>query len=349
MIRFSCECGKQLQVPDESAGGHTVCPDCGRDVRVPDVAEAVPVSPAAQETAYADYEPGGRKTSGKAIASLVLGLASFLCTIFTGIPAVILGIISLVEISRTRGRIKGQGLAIGGIVTGSLGALMIGPAILLGLLLPAVQKVREAANRAQSQNNLKQIALAMHNYNSTHGSFPPAVVCSRDGKPLYSWRVLLLPYLGNNALYKQFRLDEPWDSANNKSWLDQMPPVYRHPAEAAGDNSSTVYQAIVGKDAAFEGTQGMRLTDFTNGTANTILVAEAAVAVPWTKPDDLSYAPDRPLPRFSEHLGGGFNALFADGSVRTIQKGTKEEVLRGFLTRKGLQPGFMPRNRGNKP
>ena len=349
MIRFSCECGKKLQVPDESAGGHTACPDCGRDVRVPDVAEAVPAFPAEQETVYADHEPGRRKTSGKAIASLVLGLASFLCSIFTGIPAVILGIISLVEISRTRGRIKGQGLAIGGIVTGSLGTLMIGPAILLGLLLPAVQKVREAANRAQSQNNLKQIALAMHNYNSTHGSFPPAVVCSRDGKPLYSWRVLLLPYLGNNALYKQFRLDEPWDSANNKRWLDQMPPVYRHPAEAAGDNSSTVYQAIVGKDAAFEGTQGMRLTDFTNGTANTILVAEAAVAVPWTKPDDLSYAPDRPLPRFSERLGGSFNALFADASVRTIQKGTKEEVLRGFLTRKGLQPGFMPRNRGNKP
>ena len=348
MIRFSCECGKQLRVPDESAGGHITCPVCGRDVPIPDVAEAVPASQAEQEAAYADREFGPTQTSGKAIASLVLGLVSFVCSFFTGIPALILGIISLVEINRSHGRIKGQGLAIGGIVTGLLGGLMFLP-VLLGLLLPAVQKVREAANRAQSANNLKQIGLAMHNYLSTHGTFPPAAVYSRDGKPLYSWRVLLLPYLQHNDLYKQFRLDEPWDGPNNKRLLSQMPTVYRDPAGVPGDNSSTAYQVIVGKDAAFEGTQGMRLTDFTNGTSNTILAAEAAVAVPWTKPDDLSYAPDGPLPRFSDHLSGGFNALFADGSVRTIAKDTKEHVLRSFLTRKGLGPGFMQPNRGKKP
>jgi prepilin-type processing-associated H-X9-DG protein len=341
MIRITCGCGKQLEVPDGAAGDHIACPDCGRDVFLPHVGEAIPAS-LEDDSRYADYGFAPRKTSGKAIASLVLGIASFLCSIFAGLPALVLGIVSLVEINRSRGRIKGQGLAIGGIVTGSLGmalTLVVGP-VLVGLLLPAVQKVRDAASRAQSTNNLKLIGLAMHNYHSAQGSFPPAVVCNRDGKPLYSWRVLLLPYLQHDNLYKQFRLDEPWDGPNNVRLLSQMPTVYQYPADAAGDNSSTAYQAIVGKGAAFEGIQGVRLTDFTNGTSNTILVVESAVAVPWTKPDDLTYAPDRPLPQFSERVSGGFNALFADGSVRMIPIETKEPILRTLITRKALVPPF---------
>jgi hypothetical protein len=149
--------------------------------------------------------------------------------------------------------------------------------LLVSMLQRSAQGFRNAVNRMQSQNNLKQIGMAMHNYHSTHRSFPPAVVYNRDGKPLYSWRVLLLPYLEHDVLYKQFRLDEPWDGPNNIQLLSQMPEVYQHLSDAAGKNSSTAYQVIVGKGAAFEGTQGLRLKDFTDGTSNTILIVEAAI------------------------------------------------------------------------
>src|SRR5438132_8532158 len=88
-------------------------------------------------------------------------------------------------------------------------------AILIGLLLPAVQKVREAAGRAQSQNNLKQIALAVHNYHDVYGHFPQDIT-DKNGKPILSWRVAILPFIEQDNVYKMFKLDEPWDSENNK-------------------------------------------------------------------------------------------------------------------------------------
>src|SRR5262249_21734482 len=83
-------------------------------------------------------------------------------------------------------------------------------------LITAVAQVRVATRRMQSTNNLKQIALAMHSYHDTMGRFPPAIVRDKEGKPLYSWRVLLLPYLEQQNLYNQFKLDEPWDSEHNR-------------------------------------------------------------------------------------------------------------------------------------
>jgi hypothetical protein len=89
--------------------------------------------------------------------------------------------------------------------------------ILVALLLPAVQAAREAARRTQSTNNLKQLILGLLNYESANGHFPPHASYSPDGKPLLSWRVHILPYLEEQALYSQFRLDEPWDSEHNQS------------------------------------------------------------------------------------------------------------------------------------
>jgi Protein of unknown function (DUF1559)/Domain of unknown function (DUF4190) len=291
-----------------------------------------------------DYERGPSKTSGKAIASLILGISSFLCLIFAGIPAIILGIVSLVQINQSHGRIRGRGLAIGGIVTGVIGSLLLGPAAMsVGLLLPAIQKVREAANRAACSNNLKQLALAMHNYHDVHGRFPPAVVYSKDGKPLYSWRVLLLPHLNEEGLYKQFKLDEPWDSPNNQKLLALMPHVFEDQSTPTKEQSSTFYQVFTGPTTAFESPQGERLQDFTDGTSNTFLIVEAAQAVPWTKPADLAYDPNQPLPELGGQHAGGFNAVKADGAVRFIGAGTPEQVLRGLITRNGgeaLPPNF---------
>src|SRR5262245_57291090 len=132
-----------------------------------------------------DYENAPTpRTSGKAIWSLVLGILSFGCMFLTGFPAVILGILGIRDVSRSNGRVTGSGLAIGGIITGAIGSLLCTGGVvplLIGLLLPAVQKVRESAATQSSSNNMKQIAMAMFNYESVNGRFPPAALPTKDG------------------------------------------------------------------------------------------------------------------------------------------------------------------------
>jgi hypothetical protein len=207
-------------------------------------------------------------------------------------------------------------------------------AAMVAELVQGVQKIRDSANRASNANNLKQIALAMHNYHDSYGHFPPQAVYSKDGKPLLSWRVLLLPYLEQDGVYRQFKLDEPWDGPHNKRLLAQMPKVYADPA-IDSKQPETVYQGFVGPGAFFEGTKGLPIREFTDGTSNTIMIVEAANPVPWTKPEDLPYDPKKPLPRVGGHRSGGFFAAFCDGSVRFLRQNIKESVLRALITRNG--------------
>lgn len=295
-------------------------------------------------------------TSGKAIASLILGILSLCIPVLGSIAAIIFGALGLMDIGRSRGRLRGQGLAIAGIVMASI-TLLVSPVILIALLLPAVQKVREAANRAQSANNMMQIGLAFHNYHDTYKSFPPAVVYSQDGKPLYSWRVLILPFLGEDRLYKQFKLDEPWDSATNRPLLAQMPRLYVHPSQGQPvDPYATFYQVFTaevgqgpweGRPMFDVGPKAGRITfaAIVDGTSNTIMVVEATDPVPWSQPTDLPYAPDQPLPKLG--LGSRtFNALMADGSVHALPKDTDERTIRALITRNGGEmvevPGSAP-------
>jgi prepilin-type processing-associated H-X9-DG protein len=245
---------------------------------------------------------------------------------------VIFGILGLRDIGRSRDRLGGKGLSVTGIVTGSIGT--VGTICLLPLLLlPAVQRVREAAARLATQNNLKQIGLAMHNYHAQNGAFPPATGrASRPGQPgKLSWRVALLPYLEQDVLYQQFHLDEPWDGPNNLRWLKPTPKVFGLPGDADDlSKGLTYYQAVVGSGTVFDPQlpNGCRLPEITDDHSNTIMIVEAAQPVPWTKQDDLTYAPNGPLPQFSSRTKGGFNALFADGSVRFIPGNTPPETIR---------------------
>jgi hypothetical protein len=293
---------------------------------------------------YDDIADGGpSRTSGMAVASLVLGVLSFCASALTGLPAVILGVISLISIKNSNGRVGGTGLAVAGLVTGVVGSLAgLGvSALLIGLLLPAVQRVREAAVRVQSGNNMKEIAVGMHIYAGANGgSLPPAAITGKDGKPLLSWRVALLPYVMGAPVYQQFKLDEPWDSPHNKPLLSMRPRVYAHPAATDGDPTTTYYQVFVGKKTAFEPGRQIKFgLDFPDGMPNTILIAEAANPVPWTKPDDLPFDPDGPLPPVGGLLAGGWQVATADGAVRMIDlKKVSQQTLRAAITRNGNDP-----------
>jgi hypothetical protein len=202
--------------------------------------------------------------------------------------------------------------------------------------------------------NLRRLTRAMLQYHDKHGHLPPAAACDKDGKALLSWRALLLPYLGADDLYKQFKLDEPWDSPHNKKLLPRMPPVfvsYHGPVDQPDKSVPTTrFQVFLGKGAGFEGTAGLKLTDFKDGPENTILIAEANVAVPWTKPADLPFRPEGELPALG--FNAAMNAAFGDGRVCVIQGNPNpdggaahnprarfdERLLRAFITRGGGKP-----------
>jgi len=221
------------------------------------------------------------------------------------------------------------------IPSGPYGTLLATAALGTGFAIPAVQKVRMAAARSQSQNNLKQIALALHNYHSAYDQFPAAAICDKNGKPLLSWRVAILPYIEQDNLYKQFKLDEPWDSEHNKKFSDVLIKVYQIPGVNKPGDNLCYYRVFHSKGAIFDLRKGTRIQDISDGTSNTIMIVEAADGVPWAKPDDLEYDPEKPLPKLGKQYPEIFQAAFADGSVRVIQKKAPEKTLRALITRGG--------------
>ena len=220
----------------------------------------------------------------------------------------------------------------------SSNALIPTTAIAIGMLLPAVSKVREAAQRTNSMNNLKQIALAMHNYNSTYNDFPAAAICDKKtGKPLLSWRVTILPYIEEEALYKQFKMDEPWDSEHNLKLAKNMPKVYFHPkANKPGDNK-THYRLFYGKGAAFELNKPTQIINITDGLSNTIMAVEAEESVVWTNPNDLAFDPTKALPKMLS-IDGKFSAAYCDGSVRTFKMPIDQEILKLLIQKNDGKP-----------
>ncbi len=213
-----------------------------------------------------------------------------------------------------------------------------------GLLLPCIQQVRDDPGWVRSAASLHQVGHALRAYHEDHGHLPPVVVRDQAGRPLYSWRVPLLPYLEEDALYHEFKLDEPWDGPHNKTLLERT-RCYEPALGGEDEPGLTRYQVFVGPGTAFE-RDGLTWEDFPRGLSDTFLVVEAAQPVPWPKPTDLVYDPAGPLPALGGPYGKpvhllcydlwrtpGFNAYFADGSGRFIPSDTDERTLRGLITR----------------
>jgi prepilin-type processing-associated H-X9-DG protein len=214
--------------------------------------------------------------------------------------------------------------------------------VLAALLLPAVQQAREAARRSQCKNNLKQIGLALHNYHETYGCLPPAYITDESGKPMHSWRVLILPFLDASPLYNQYDFSEPWDGPKNSLLLARMPPVYACPSHPGTGSYTTNYAGVFGDACVFRGAEITRFADITDGTSNTLMVGESANAnIPWMKPEDIDVTAHPAMgdrDGFSSFHTGGAHFLFCDGSVRYISLSVDPDTLKALFTRNGAEP-----------
>jgi uncharacterized protein DUF1559 len=230
----------------------------------------------------------------------------------------------------------------------TLKRMLFGVAALCVIASFGLLPLRRAAQEASCQANLRTIALALQSYHSAYGYFPPAYTTAAAGNPMHSWRVLILPYAGEDALYRAYRFDEPWDGPNNSRLARRMPAFFACLAHARP--SYTNYAVVVGPETAFPGPGSSSLSQVKDGTA--VLVVEVkGGAIPWMQPRDLTMPaitePDRERLMAAlrhtdqdllqqglasrDHHSKGVNFLFIDQHVEPfgIYDGA---LLRSFLT-----------------
>lgn len=206
---------------------------------------------------------------------------------------------------------------------------------LVALLLPVRRGAREPARRTQCMSNLKQIANALKQYEAVHHTLPPAHTTDPSGKPLHSWRTLILPFLEEQELYDSIDLTKSWDDPANAAALKKCPLVYQCPS-AAMDDGLTTYFAIVTPNSCFRDSEPRKLSDIRDPRQETLTVMEVGYddAVPWMSPvdadEELVLGIGAPKPR-SSHIGG-MNAAFVDGSVQFLSDDAQTDKLRALIS-----------------
>ncbi|MCA9183551.1 MAG: DUF1559 domain-containing protein, partial [Planctomycetales bacterium] len=211
------------------------------------------------------------------------------------------------------------------------------------LLLPAIEGARNAAAQTSDSNNLKQIALAMHNFNDTYSHLPLRGGKSPATAHGLSWRVHILPFLGELELYEQFHLDEAWDSQHNRSLVERMPAVY------AGTRSEippgyTNLLTIDSPDSVITNDTSVRLADITDGMSNTVMVVEADAdrAVIWTQPEDLVFDAKDPMAGLGNARASGFHVALSDGAVVLLPSDLSPQTMAALVTRAGGEVVELP-------
>ena len=193
------------------------------------------------------------------------------------------------------------------------------------------ERVATRNNQLLSVNALKQVILAIHNYHDAYNVLPNNIV-DKNGKPLLSWRVQILPFLEQAQLYNEFKLGEPWDSEHNKKLLDKMPDLYRLPFQKK-DVTKTYFQVFAGPGTAFEPGKKLTVADITDGTSNTLGAVIAGPPVEWSKPDDIAYDPTKPLPKLDLPYKNIFVAATMDGAVHTLKPNLDPKLLKLLIER----------------
>jgi hypothetical protein len=218
------------------------------------------------------------------------------------------------------------------VVLGILGvSLLVCGGLVALLIFPALGAARSAAKRAQSMNNMKQIALALHNYHDTHLTFPPAVVTDADGKPLYSGRVLLLPFLEQGALYEQFDKSKAWDSPENLPITMQAIRTFQDPASKRTEPNRSDYVFVTGAGTIFDGKKATKMMEITDGTSNTLLIVQSSAGpANWAAPVDWN-ADGGQLPPGDHPRVVLFG--YADGSVRAADPNQVQPFIKQITNR----------------
>ena len=228
------------------------------------------------------------------------------------------------------------------------------------LLQTGLGEVQQSEMRKRTVVHFKQIGIAFHNYHDVYNTFPAAASYSPEGKPLLSWRVHILPFLDQAPLYKEFHLDEPWDSEHNRKLIERMPKTYRSRNWSPDEPTKTCLVGVTSdpdravaapgggagapvKDrlgTMFQGRDGIKLQQVTDGTSNTILIVETDPehAVVWTKPDDLPYDAGQPVKGFGFDENGVVPMLFCDGSVRMLKESLEAETWQRLMLRNDGNP-----------
>jgi prepilin-type processing-associated H-X9-DG protein len=216
-----------------------------------------------------------------------------------------------------------------------VGWLWLLGAVLAVITLPSVGS-HEASPYTQSRNNLRQLGIALLQYHERNGSFPPAFVADSNGKPLYSWRVLILPQLDEARLATLIRRDESWDGSNNAKWTGICPPTFIAPADPQNDKpraSFTSYVAIVGAHTAWSGATARKLSEFKNPSKTILLVEVANSGIHWAEPRDLYIG--QMSTGVNSAVGQGISSanprgayvLFADGHIEFLPNSTDPKKL----------------------
>ncbi|MBX3412753.1 MAG: DUF1559 domain-containing protein [Pirellulales bacterium] len=213
----------------------------------------------------------------------------------------------------------------------------------MAIILPAINATREQARRLTCENNLRQIGVALQSYHDAHGCFPPPYLVDAEGQPAHSWRVLILPFLGETELYDRYSFDEPWNGPHNQQLEQEMPPVFRCPsADPALGLYDTNYVAVVGPGLLFDPSQRVAIADVTDGLEHTIAVVESSgpsgAKLPWMSPHDPTHMALNtkvngvPGPAISSDHPGGANVLLADGETRFLSDAIDPQILQDYLT-----------------
>ncbi len=224
------------------------------------------------------------------------------------------------------------------------GCMVVGIGIVaffLATLVPAIQTARDKGNRQECWLNMERIGMALQAYSDANGAYPPAYIADENGKPMHSWRVLILPYLGHGRTYEKYNFDEPWDSPGNLRVTKSMPDVFACPHNpATRKNSETNYMVVMGSKTMFPGDQSVSFVDITDGLADTIMVVETTAAgVTWTKPEDLDFNKmsfsantGSTADMGSPHAPNGAHVLLADGTVVYLTDEITTQTVQEMLT-----------------
>jgi hypothetical protein len=228
-----------------------------------------------------------------------------------------------------------------GTLASSLPVVVV--AIVVGaLFLGDTAGSRRAEHGRICTRHCKQIGIALQNYHDKFRRFPPAYVAHADGKPMHSWRVLVLPYIEEREMYAQYNFSEPWNGPNNRRFADKMPSTFRCPL-APGDSNETNYVAVVGPLTVWPGSQSSKLRMISDGSSKTISIVEVNNSgINWLEPRDLSFEealqgvnPPVRRPAISSRHAGGALAVFCDSHVSYLPDDTPLDALRALLTASG--------------